>query len=292
MMLKILLSATWLICGYLLIGFMIYSVRKNPASSKKIIKRSTDDLKNGQVDPSVYDEDYYLHAYSGDIKTYIKSLEKLPIPLARCLNYANPIPGEKILDLGCGRGHLSYFCVLKGCYAKAVDYSDSAINLALKTKEALPPDLKHRMTVIQADFKKLNTDEKYDIIFMADLLEHLYDWELKILFQKTKLMLKPLTGRLIVHTAPNRIWINLIFPLKRILDWPGTLLKGKDFDYKRDKYSYDTGMHINEQTTHSVKRLLEEFEVRVWCDDGSSNLISLLTKRFAGADIWAIAKLN
>ena len=51
-------------------------------------------------------------------------------------------------------------------------------------------------------------------------------------------------------------------------------------------------MHVNEQTPGSVKRSLRGFDVRVWCDDGSSNLISLMTKKFAGADIWAIARIG
>ena len=164
--------------------------------------------------------------------------------------------------------------------------------MALKTKGALPPNVKGTMTVKHIDFKELDELEKYDIVFMADLLEHLYDWELKILFEKVRRMLKPVTGRLIIHTAPNKIWINFVFPLKRILDWPNTLRRGKDFYYTRDKYSYDTEMHINEQTLKGVRGVLKGFQSKVWCDDGSSNIISILTKRFAGADIWAIAKID
>jgi hypothetical protein len=50
-------------------------------------------------------------------------------------------------------------------------------------------------------------------------------------------------------------------------------------------------MHINEQTPASLKKHLKGFKAKVWCDDGSANLISLFTKSFAGADIWAVAKL-
>lgn len=245
-----------------------------------------------QVDPGIYDRDYYLNAYQGNLQGYLANLSNLPISLRRCFDYADPKAGDKILDLGCGRGHLDYFCVLKGCSVTAIDYSKDAVELALKAKEALPENLRDKMTVEQKDFKELVINEKYDVIFMADLLEHLYDWELKILFEKARQMLKPRTGRLIIHTAPNKTWINVIFPLKRILDWPNTLRKKKDFHYARDKYSYDPEMHVNERTLSGVKRLLKDFRAKVWCDDGSSNVISILTKRFAGADIWAIARIE
>jgi len=263
----------------------------------KITPGHRSNRKNGggskiQVNRDIYDEDYYLHGYSGDLESYFDNIEKLPAPLSRCFDYAAPSPGEKVLDLGCGRGQLSYCCVLKGCIVTAIDYSEDAVNLALKAREMLPENLRANMLVKRADFKTFDTDEKYDVIFMADLLEHLYDWELQILFAKARQLLKPDTGRLIIHTAPNRIWINVIFPLKRILDWPNTIRKGKNFYYKRDKYSYDTAMHVNEQTTSSVKAHLRNFKAKVWCDDGSSNLISLLTKRFAGADIWAVAAID
>ncbi len=292
MIFEVILSGVLLFVSYLFLGWMISLIYKTSAQTKENKERlQLDNYK--QVNSSVYDTDYYLHAYSGNLKDYLSNLKNLPISLRRCFELAYPKSGEKVLDLGCGRGHLAYQCVMKGCIVTAIDYSKDAIDLTLKTKETLPELLKDKMTVKRIDFKELDNQKKYDIIFMADLLEHLYDWELKILFDKVRQILRPHTGRLIIHTAPNKIWINIIFPLKRILDWPKTLRKKKDFYYKRDKYKYDPEMHINEQTPRNVKKLLKSrgFKAKVWCDDGSSNVISILTKRLAGADIWAIAKI-
>lgn len=290
MLLKSVLIFVVLFLAYLSIGYIIFKIRlKSNLRKDETIKKEN---AQSQVNSTIYDSDYYLHAYSEDPKKYLSDLQNLPVALHRCFDYADPKPDEKVLDLGCGRGHLSYFCVLKGCVVTAVDYSKDAIDLALKTKEALPDNLRDKMTVKQMDFKNLDTNEKFDIIFMADLIEHLYDWELKILFEKARQVLKPRTGRLIIHTAPNKTWINVIFPLKRILDWPSTLKKNNDFYYTRDKYSYDPEMHVNEQTLSEVRKLLKGFKAKVWCDDGSSNVVSILTKKFAGADIWAIARID
>ncbi len=290
MLIKLSFSVIFLFLVYLSIGYVIFKIKTKAKLHKN--KNLAKETVQPQVNSTIYDSDYYLYAYSGDLKKYLSDLGNLPIALHRCFDYADPKPGEKVLDLGCGRGHLSYFCVLKGCEVTAIDYSKDAIDLALKTKEILPIDLKDKLDIKQMDFKNLDKKEKYDIIFMADLIEHLYDWELKILFDKIKQILKPKTGRAIIHTAPNKTWVNIVFPLKRILDWPSTLRKKKDFFYTRDKYSYDSEMHVNEQAPSGVKKLLKGFKVKVWCDDGSSNVISILTKKFAGAEIWAIAKIE
>jgi len=127
---------------------------------------------------------------------------------------------------------------------------------------------------------------------MLDVVEHLHDWELEVVFKKISELLDDETGRLIVHTAPNRWHINFIYPLKRILGFPKVLLKKQKFFYKRSKYFYDPGMHVNEQTPLSLKRYLKGFDTKIWCEDGSSNVISILTRKFCGCDIWATAKIK
>jgi SAM-dependent methyltransferase len=244
------------------------------------------------VDPVIYDADYYLDAFSKDENTYIASLSNLPISLGRCFDIAGIKEGERILDLGCGRGELAYYCVLRGCHATALDYSSDAVNLARRTRDSLPQKLRPKMEVLHMDFADLNESYKFDVIFMADLVEHLYDVQLKKLFEKTKRILRPGSGRIVIHTAPNRLFINVIFPLKRILNWPQILQKKKSFFYTRGKYCYDLAMHVNEQTPASLKKHLRGFNFKVWCDDGSANIISLMTKKFAGADIWALAKVS
>ncbi len=254
-----------------------------------------DIVKNNKpiVASDIYDKDYFLYAYKGNTEQYLNSLKTLPIPLQICFNLAQPKEGEAVLDIGCGRGHLSYACALKGCKVTAIDYSHDAVDIAIKTMQSLPQNLQVNVKVSKIDIVGINVNEKYDIIFMADVVEHLYQWQLEKLFDICSKILNRPNGRIIIHTAPNALWISFIYPLKRILAFATTIRKKNNFFYKRDKYFYSRDMHVNEQTPGRLKKLLKSkgFNVKVWCDDGSSNVISLLTKKFCGSDIWAVARL-
>ena len=195
---------------YLLVG-LFFAFKQKKAHDKE---RKQTIKTEGLVEPDIYDADYYLNKYAGSQKGYLTNLDKLPVSLGRCFAYAEPKAGENALDIGCGRGELAYHCVLNGCSATAIDYSRDAIELANMVKDALPEDLRGKMAVKKIDFGDLDTKEKYDVIFIADLLEHLTDLQLEQLFWKTKQILKEESGRVIIHTSPNKTWINIIFPLK------------------------------------------------------------------------------
>lgn len=280
--------ALGVIAGYVLTG-VFFAFKEWSGRNRSLSQAAADGAKQGAavVDPRIYDADYYLERIAD------KNLDNLPASLQRCFDIASPLAGERVLDVGGGTGQLAYYCVTKGCSAVAVDYSEAACLLANGSRAALPQSLRDRMTVLMMDFRDLPEDIKYDVIFMADLVEHLYDWQLQELFAKMGRILVPGRGRIVIHTAPNRYFIDIIFPLKRILNWPAVIRqtgsKGSFF-YTRNKYFYDPAMHVNEQTPGSLRRHLRAFDARIWCDDGSANVLSILTKSFAGADIWAVAR--
>lgn len=232
-----------------------------------------------KVNPSIYDSDYYLHAYS-DLDTFILD-KNPPYPIAKAIDLVKPKKGMVVLDLGCGRGELVLYNAFRGCKAIGIDYSQDAIDIANAKLKSL--NEKVDASFMREDIVNIDLNEQFDIIFMTDLVEHLYDWQLKIVFKRCKELLKP-DGKIVIHTAPNKDWINIIFPLKRFLRCK------RPIHYQRDKYSYDSAMHVNEQTPRSLKKLLKEFKIKMWCEDGSSNFISLLTKKFMGSDIWCIAE--
>lgn len=245
------------------------------------------------VNSKIYDTDYYLHdGYNGKIENFIASLDNPSYRMKKEVDLANLTEGNRVLDIGCGQGHIVYACAKKGCIVDGYDYSKDAIALAQQAKKNLPQALQKNVTLTNGDVKNIAEDKHYDVIFMLDVVEHLYDWELTELFAKIEKLLHPEHGRLIIHTSPNKWFIDIIFPLKRILSFPKTLLRGKKIYYERNKYFYDREMHVNEQTPFSLTKHLRKFNAKVWCEDGSSNVLSILTKKVCGSDIWAVAKIR
>jgi len=271
-----------------------------------------------EVDSQVYQQDYYLKAFDGQLENYLKSLKSgtQDNRFKEVFRLANLKKGERVLDVGCGRGELVYFSLLNGASkAVGVDYSRPALSIAGKTLDILPENLGKGGSFLHQDISSLELNGEFDCCFLTDIVEHLTKDQLYKLFSEIKKHLSS-KGRIIIHTAPNINWIRFEYPLKRFLVIPSTVIKrlnGKkpylapantnflkkilsylDLYYVRDYYSYSPHMHINEQSPTSLKRLLKmlNFDFKLWCEDGSSNFISMVCKKFWGPDIWALAKLK
>ena len=82
-------------------------------------------------------------------------------------------------------------------------------------------------------------------------------------------VLKP-GGRLVLHTAPNRLFLDVTWPLLRRpmrLRWPGTVATLDSWIAESKRF------HFNEQTLHGLRRDLRRVgfdDPRVWID---ANLI-------------------
>ncbi len=261
------------------------------------------------VNPNLYSLDYFLTDNEG-CREYLKGLEANTHPkFAAALKIANPTKGDVVLDIGCGRGELLYYCAQRGAKALGIDYSKAAVKIANETIEKLPEHIKHYAQAKEAEIASYNFSEKYSIIFMIEIIEHLYDWQLAAAFKKIKEILQP-DGRLIIMT-PNYYYEKYLCPIKRIIDmplnlfkWPFRILRGKYkpnnfrellhkiFKVKVDRGELNKKMHVNVLTPTKLKKLLHDFDLQIKCYDHSKNIISLITQKWWGRDIVVIARLK
>ena len=262
-----------------------------------------------KVDPSLYTRDYFeAHCRGQDRLTDLEAGELHEIFL-RALGAAGLKGGERVADYGCGRGELVYHSARMGCRVTGMDVSDAALQMVRETIRSLPDEAKQRIELKAASVEKIELAEgAYDVIFMIDVFEHLYDEELDILLPQFHRALKT-GGRLVIQT-PNLLYENLLYPAKRVLEFPFTLLKeigrvlrrtgkrksARKFFTKLFKFQFHDDpiykeLHINLQTPRSLKRRLAKygFKSRVECVDPSRNLVSLIFKRWAGRTIDALA---
>lgn len=258
------------------------------------------------VDPKLYSRDYFLSDNEG-FKEYYAGLDSSVHPKFQlALKYGTPSKGNNILDLGCGRGELIYYCAKHGAKVLGIDYSRDAVDIAKETIKKLPKDLQSLATAEVGDPVTYNFKGRYDIVFMIEVAEHMYEWQLKETFQKIQKILNP-KGRLII-TTPNSYYENYLSPLKRIINiipnlikWPIRILKGKyrgsspvtglkkAFRIKVDRGELNRQMHVNITTPAKLKKMLSDFDVRVKCEDHSKNIVSLITQKWCGRSLVVIA---
>ncbi len=109
-----------------------------------------------------YDENYY------EIYKALDSIDYNKIPSFRKIkSLLNIQKGEKLLDAGCGDGHLlNYFCKNSGGIGYGIDSSEVAIKLAKKKYT--------KLKFSKQDLKKLKFEDNYfDKIVSYNVIEHI-----------------------------------------------------------------------------------------------------------------------
>ncbi|MFC1496873.1 class I SAM-dependent methyltransferase [Verrucomicrobiota bacterium] len=144
----------------------------------------------------IHTREYYLDpdGCEGSREFLISQGEKLSGRSASVFAEIQNIDGGVFLNLGCGRGELSLHLKKKAKRVVSVDYSTAAIEISRK--------ILGKAEVIQADiveFLPRFETEPFDGILMIDIAEHLFDWELKIVFNNVARLLKP-GGHLYIDT--------------------------------------------------------------------------------------------
>jgi len=218
--------------------------------------------KNTAVSREEYDSDWIKDAWGWDkpehfIQTQGKNLRPR---ISASLDLAQLKPGMRILDIGCGRGEIVLHCGRLGIDAYGVDYSKQALEVAEKAKLTHSLEEQKRMFFIFDDVKNLKFNELFDRIFLLDIVEHLYDWELADVLNVCRNLLKP-TGFLIIHTLPNK-WLYEI-TYKRIIRF---FMPWLPSDPRHEK---EKSIHVNEMTIIHLSHLLNAagFNSRVWLKD-------------------------
>lgn len=259
------------------------------------------------VKPDLYTTGYYLSDNEG-YEEYQKGLENnIHKKFTDVLEIACPKPGQKILDIGCGRGELLYYCARRGAQVLGIDYSVDAITIARETIGKLP---EHQRTFARADVGNVtdyNFPDTYDSIFMLEIFEHMHDWQLHETFARLKDILHK--DGMILITTPNYLYEKYFYPIKRICNipwncvkYPLRIVKGKYhpkslkelikkiFKIFPQKNMLLEAMHVNVSTPYKIKKILSDYNVTIHCCDHSKNILTIISKKWFGRHIIAIAK--
>ena len=203
-----------------------------------------------------YTESYYMTDCGGYSEFKMSRGREMEPRLWGVYSLVEPSRGERILDVGCGRGELAFALAAAGAQVEGVDYSEDAIAVAKKTFGGKCGNLRYT----HADIFKMEHLDSFDKIVMADVVEHIEQEVLEKIFEKIAGSLNP-NGCLIIHTAPNRDYYEITYPeireqARRLGCWKP----------RNPRSYYEQLMHINEQTPAGLEKTLRKYfrQVRVW----------------------------
>ncbi len=235
-------------------GFSAHEVRFLP--QKKVENLSEE--KHYDALAGTYDSDYYLTDCGGH-DTFLASGGKLlDNRLGSMFDLINPREEDSILDVGCGRGELSYqlskFCKK----VTAVDYSKDAIRIAQETYAKL--STANRLEYSCTDVLTMPDTASFDKIVLSDVYEHIDAEVMEKLLPKLRDMMTE-DGKLFIHTAPNLDWYEKVYPRQR-----REALRQRRYLPKNPRNYYEKLMHINEQSSRSLYDTLSRYfgDVIVW----------------------------
>ncbi|HJU69145.1 MAG TPA: class I SAM-dependent methyltransferase [Gemmatimonadaceae bacterium] len=110
--------------------------------------------------------------------------------------FAQPVPGERVLDVGCGSGVITNLLAELGATATGVDGSADAIAYARETFQRPNLQFVHGL-VDELDFP----DASFDRVYCFELIEHLYAGQGRDLLRKCRDLTRP--GGMLALTTPN-----------------------------------------------------------------------------------------
>ena len=182
---------------------------------------------------------------------------------------------RRVMDMGAGRGELTFHFAKAGAAVTSIDYSKDAITLVEQTFEG-ESEARERVKLVCGSVTDSAVYEgNYDVVVASDIIEHLAPAELEILYALVSQHLDPDTGVLVVHTAPNLWYCRYEHPRQqRAAKQAGCWLP------KQRRTFYERLMHINEQSPAVLKKQLDRHfpHVHLWFAGGGDAGGSLLRR--------------
>lgn len=199
------------------------------------------------VPAAQYGADYFLGVCGGIEYFRLYGPKVLKPVMARALALAPVRAGQRVVDVGCGRGELVHHLVRAGAEATGTDFSAEALAIA----RAHTPEARW----VLGDAKGLPfEDASVDTVYFLGVIEHLHDWELEKVFADFHRVLKP-GGKVVVATCTNSFYYKswshgLRTALAQAARRVGLPLR----DPQPPRGEEDLRLHINERNPVSLSR--------------------------------------
>ena len=224
------------------------------------------ELNNHTVDASQYDQNYFLEECEGYTEYITTQGNTISKRLEILFKLADPKPGMRVLDIGCGRGESLAQLSKQKIEIWGIDFAPEAIKLSQKLITDVNLEKNKFAFLIRTNAKELPfPNGTFDLIFMLDIVEHLNPVELHLALSEAHRLLRG-RGKLMIHTAPNLWYYKYGYPFYRLFE---KILDNHLPKDPKERLTYHKLVHVNEQSPHSLAKSLKKagFKSKVWTDD-------------------------
>lgn len=229
------------------------------------------------IDPGAYTEEYFRISVEGHEEFAESGGRRLSPRMARALDLADPRPGQRVLDIACGRGEIVLQAAVRGAHGVGIDYAAGAMTVARQSLQAASKETPGGTALARMDATRLAfRPETFDAATMLDFVEHVNQADLEAALGEVRRALRP-GGRLIIHTSPNRLFEEVVYRhyvrnVHRVLLGTARLLRVKTrlfnplmlpTDPLPPHDEYERELHINPQSPRSLRDALRQHGFRV-----------------------------
>lgn len=200
----------------------------------------------------------YEQVFSG--RLYQQFFTFNPIDQSVTIYHMSSWDGRKVLEIGCGEGHLANLLAVAGAQVTAIDYAPSAIEVCKQRYQNIP-----NLKFINCSLEEV--DGRYDVVVMQGILEHMDDPLGTLRYIKSNLLVD--AGEIITScpsflNARGYIWMALQY----LLDIPMSLTDVHflcPFDFEAFAKGLDMKMEYVtiDQDWGCGKKLIQDFKKRL-----------------------------
>lgn len=227
------------------------------------------------IDPEAYTEEYFRTSVEGHEEFAASGGRSLSPRMERALGFADPRPGQRVLDIACGRGEVVLQTMIRGGYGVGIDYAAGAMVVAGEAVRQSSGSGKAALARMDATRLAFRADS-FDAATMLDFVEHVNQPDLELALAEVRRTLRP-GGRLIIHTSPNRLFEEVVYrhyvrnvhrvvlAVARMLRVQTRLLNPimLPTDPVPPHDEYERELHINPQSAGSLRRAIERSGLRI-----------------------------
>jgi ubiquinone/menaquinone biosynthesis C-methylase UbiE len=213
------------------------------------------------IDSRLYDREYFLSDFCEGWDRFQED-RGLSAIKRRLIELLDPQPGMDLLDAGCGRGEVLLASAERGARVVGVDYSPAAVEISGETLDGVD-----NAEVRLADVTRLPFgNSSFDAAVIGDVIEHLDHDQVLPALAELRRVLRP-GGKLVIHTAPNRRFLTIGWPLTRLALRAG----GREESVRRasEWIAHARQYHVAEQSPPSLRRAMRRVgfrDVKSWID--------------------------